>query len=73
MITSNEVMPLLLEACPSFLPMWHAVEAENRNEENVGGRLHYIDAGKFIRHLVALRIANRTDEFPDALAVMSGW
>ncbi len=70
MIAASEVMPLLLEACPSFLPVWQVVEAENRDEGNVGGRLHYIDAGEFIRDLVALRVAKRTDEFPSVFAVI---
>lgn len=70
MITAADVTPLLLEACPSFLPVWQVVEAENRDEEDPGSRLGYLDAGEFIRHLVSLRLENRLEEFPDVFAVI---
>ena len=70
MITVDDVIPLLLDACPSFRAEWPRIEQENRDEEG-GGRLHYIDAGDFVRHLVQLRLAGRTEEFPAVFAVLS--
>jgi hypothetical protein len=64
MIHAEDVMPVLLEACPSFTAKWREIEVENADESRPGERLTYIDAGDFIRHLVALRLGGRTDEFP---------
>lgn len=57
-------MPLLLSACPSFRPVWDSIKEENVDPERAGGRLTYLDAGDFVRHLVQLRLAGATDEFP---------
>ena len=70
MITPAEVMPLLLEACPSFGPEWTSVEVENADEGSPAGRLGYLDAGDFIRHLVQLRLRGETSEFPAVFAVI---
>ena len=71
MITREDVMPLLLDACPSFTESWLAVKQENTVDEPPGGRLHYMDAGVFIRHLVTLRLAKATSEFPSVFAVIN--
>jgi hypothetical protein len=70
MITAGDVMPLLLEACPSFAPHWAEIEAENLDPESPHGRLLYLDAGEFIRHLVRLRVDGKTDEFPAVFDVI---
>jgi len=62
-IHADEVMPLLLEACPSFASSWSESLVENADDSSPTGRLGYVDAADFIRHLVALRLANDTDEF----------
>ena len=63
-ITATDVMPLLLEACPSFDPIWHReVEEENKDDGSATGRLDYQDASDFIRHLVTLRLEGHTEEF----------
>ena len=63
-------MPLLLHACPSFSEMWQEAEAENADDGVAGGRLFYLDAGAFIRHLVALRLSGNTAEFPAVFEVL---
>jgi hypothetical protein len=64
-IVASDVMPLLLEACPSFASQWvDKVLEENLDEESDGGRLFFVDAGAFIHHLVSLKVDRRTSEFP---------
>lgn len=50
----------MLDACPSFATKWPEAEADNAHRE---GRLYYLDAGDFIRHIVELRQHNQTTEF----------
>lgn len=69
-IQRADVMPLLLDACPSFTEGWQEAEAENADDESAGGRLFYMDAAAFIRHLVALRLAGETTEFPAVFDVI---
>lgn len=69
-IGAEDVMPLLLGACPSFADRWRVSEQEHVDEESPGGRLHYMDAGDFIRHLVGLRLANDISEFPAVFDVI---
>jgi hypothetical protein len=65
LIVASEVMPLLLEACPSFAEQWvNEVLEENVDEETEGGRLFYVDAGAFIHHLVSLKVDGQVAEFP---------
>jgi hypothetical protein len=59
MITKEQVMPILLSACPSFTGKW-AEHSAYREDEN----LLYIDLGEFSRHLVELHKANQVEEFP---------
>ena len=63
-------MPLLLIACPSFADAWSESEIENADETYELGRLHYVDAADFIRHLVSLRLASHTSEFPAVFDVI---
>ncbi len=60
-IKSNQVIELLLEACPSFKDAWATIEHENIYDND---RLHYMDASDFLRHLATLQLAGTTDEFP---------
>lgn len=69
MIEANEVVPMLLEACPSFAASWAEVEPENLDDDSPTGRLHYLDAGAFVRHLVVLYLADSLEEFPAVFAV----
>jgi hypothetical protein len=70
MISPGQVMPMLLEACPSFQSTWETIEDENRDEESPAGRLGYIDAGDFVIHLVRLYQDGTTAEFPAIFAVI---
>jgi len=58
-----QVIPLLLAACPSFESAWAAIEHENVDDEVPAGRLLYLDAAEFIRHIGQLQLAESTDEF----------
>ena len=70
MITPDEVIPLLLAACPSFAFGWETAQIENLDPSEPGGRLHYLDAGDFVRHIVALKVAEKTEEFPAVFDVI---
>lgn len=65
MITKEQVMPLLLDACPSFTDKWTEHHAFYEDE----GVL-YVDLGEFAHHLVALHKADHTDEFPVVFAII---
>lgn len=58
MIEEKQVIPLLLEASPSFLPAWE----EHRRD--YGEDLLYVALGAFARHLLHLHQAKQTDDFP---------
>jgi hypothetical protein len=52
LITKEQVIPLLMEACPSYRPV---PEDED---------LLYVILGNFARHLLELQRENHTEEFP---------
>jgi hypothetical protein len=70
LITAADVMPLLLRACPSFALVWAEVEGENVDEDSPANRLGYLDAGDFVRDLVALKLSDQTKEFPAVFEVI---
>lgn len=70
MIVADEVMALLLKACPSFADTWRVIEVENGPDDDSATRLHYVDAGEFARHLVDLQKAGTTAEFPRVFEVI---
>ncbi len=70
MIEARQVMPLLLEACPSFSTKWAEVEVENADDTEPTGGFGFVDAGNFIRHMVSLRIEGQTSEFPAIFEVI---
>jgi hypothetical protein len=59
-IAKEQVMPLLLEACPSFREPREVYVAEPEYEDD----LLYLHLGEFARHLVGLMKAGATEEFP---------
>jgi len=61
MITKEQVMPLLLVACPSFSKRWEEHLAFYQAEDE---QLLYLDLGEFAHHLVELHKAHRVEEFP---------
>ena len=66
MIAKEQVMPLLLEACPSFSERWKMHAADAAYEEG----LLYVDLGEFAHHLVELVRAGATSEFAAVFDVL---
>lgn len=58
MITRDRIMPILLEACPSFRPTW---ETELDDEDK---KLIYICLGTLAHHLAKLHREQHREEFP---------
>jgi hypothetical protein len=65
MITKEQVLPLLLESCPSFSDRWEEHRAFYKDEE-----LLYLDLGEFAHHLVELQRTHRIEEFPAVFDVI---
>ena len=65
MITKEQVMPLFLEACPSFTERWKDHRAFYGDDH-----LLYIDLGELAHHLIELHKSNRTDEFAAVFEVI---
>jgi hypothetical protein len=65
MITADQVMPLLLQASPSFGPAWESYTREASYEPG----LLYIDLGEFARHLIELWRLGNAQELKPAFAV----
>ena len=62
MIEPDEMMDLLLAACPSFATQWEESLVDKGPDEATGNRLHYGDAADLVRHVVSLQIDGRTSE-----------
>jgi hypothetical protein len=65
MITKEQVMHLLLSACPSFSARWEEHRTFCEDEQ-----LLYIDLGEFAHHLTELEKARRTEEFPAVFEII---
>jgi hypothetical protein len=66
LISKGDVMPLLLEACPSFRAPWQAFVSDSLYDPtNL-----YSHLGEFARHLVGLMKAKKTEEFSAVFAVV---
>ncbi len=65
MITKDQIMPLLLEACPSFTEKWTEYCASYGNED-----LLYVELSTFANHIVEIFKANRIDEFPAVFEII---
>lgn len=65
MIEKDEVMALLLVACPSFRDTWEEHQADWEDRD-----LLYLDLGAFARHLVTLVRAGDVDELPAVFEVV---
>jgi len=65
MITKQEMLPILVKACPSFAQKWDDHKLEYYDEEDF---LPYIALGALGRHLVELYEQNATDEFAKIFA-----
>lgn len=51
MISAGQMLPLLVEACPSFRNTWEAHKLEYQDDENF---LPYVAMGEFAHHMVEL-------------------
>ena len=59
MITKSEMIPLLLEACPSFAPRWQTFVEERQGKVDLP---HYLIFGDLVRHLSAQLKGGQTSE-----------
>jgi len=64
-ITRDQVMPMLLAACPSFEQPWNDYVSDPTYDEE----LLYIHLGEFARHMVSLQKAGHTAEFKAVFGV----
>jgi hypothetical protein len=65
-IAKDEVMPLLVAACPSFREPWKRYLACPSYQEG----LLYVDLSEFAHHLVELMETGSTQEFPAVFEVV---
>jgi hypothetical protein len=65
MITKEQVMPLLREACPSYTEKWKNHRASCSDEY-----LLYVDLGRFACYLVGLYESAQLDEFPSVFEIL---
>ena len=66
MISKDEVMDLLLEACPSYAAKWQ----EYTSDACYDADLLYLHLGEFAHHLVELLQGSRSEEFPAVCEVI---
>jgi len=57
-ISKEQMIPLLLQVCPSFQSKWQELKDDHEDE------LPYICCGKFAAHLLELYKNSQTSEFP---------
>lgn len=60
MITRDQIMPLVLEACPSFQTVWGEEQLASGSEHHV----LYVGFGAFAAHLQSLQRRDELSEFP---------
>ncbi len=63
MLNQNQIMPLLIEACPSFRAVWDEIDEEDRP-------LIYVSLGSFARHLLDSWRLGRTAEIAAVVKVI---
>lgn len=63
-ITEEQVIPLLLEACPSFQADW------DEHRRYYGAPLPYVALGDLAHHLLRLHLRNEADVFPAVARVI---
>lgn len=51
-VRPQDVMPLFLRMCPSFLRTWYGIASAHQDASEPGGRLNYLDAASAAKHLV---------------------
>jgi hypothetical protein len=70
MIAKDDMMPVLLDACPSFAPAWGEFLAEWRGEDD---QPLYLALGDLARHLIGLVERGETAELPAVSGVVERW
>jgi hypothetical protein len=63
MIQKEDMMPILLEACPSFRSTWQEFLKEWSDEP--GELPYYLAISDFARHLIGKLERNETERFPE--------
>jgi hypothetical protein len=67
-IKKQEVMKLILKACPSYQERWEKYYEDSYSDGDE--QLLYIDLGDFAHHIVDLYKSNKMDEFPNIFEVI---
>jgi len=70
MLAKDDMLPMLLDACPSFAPTWQEFLAEWRGEDDLP---LYVALGDLARHLIGLVERGETDELPKVFQVVERW
>jgi hypothetical protein len=70
MIERNEMMEPMLQACPSFQPVWIELLDEWRSEKD---KPLYVALGSLAHHLIAMLAARDTAGLSSAFAVIERW
>jgi hypothetical protein len=77
MVTRDQMFVPMLEACPTFMPMWEGFLASDDGGSTVGdyaeGPLYYIALGDLSRHLVQELIEGQTAHFDAVFNVVEAW
>ncbi|MDQ0887883.1 hypothetical protein QFZ81_002971 [Paenibacillus sp. V4I9] len=67
-IKKQQVMKLLLQACPSYQERWKVYFEDNYGDDDEP--LLYVDLGDFAHHLIDLYKTNKLEEFPEIFQVI---
>jgi hypothetical protein len=70
MLAVDDMMPKLIETCPSFVPKWQEFLAEWRGEDDLP---LYIALADLARHLIGLVERGEMDEMPAVFRVVERW
>jgi len=70
MITKTEMMPLLLDVCPSFEEQWREFKEYWRDESEPP---LYLALGDLARHLIGMLAREDVSSFPAVFAVVERW
>jgi hypothetical protein len=70
MLAKDDMMPVLLDACPSFATPWQEFLAEWRGDDHLP---LYTALGDLARHLIGLVERGETNELPAVFRVVERW
>jgi hypothetical protein len=70
MLAKDDMMPVLLDACPSFAPTWQEFLAYWRGENDLPV---YVALGDLAHHLIGLVERGETNELPAVFRVVERW